>query len=233
MPLLEVHGLDARYGDIQVLHGVSLSVDDGDFFTILGANGAGKTTTLRAISGTVRSSGEVTFEGERLYRRTPEGMARRGVAHVPEGRGTFAALSVLDNLRLGAWTQRGASARDLVHVFELFPFLYERRRERAAALTGDEQQMLAIGRAMMAKPRLLLVDEPSLGLAPPAARSAFDALRALNARGITIVAVEQNVGLALGAARHAVVLEEGRVVRAGTSEELRADDAVARSYLGD
>ncbi len=233
MPLLELRGLEARYGDIQALHGVSLTVDDGDFVAILGANGAGKTTTLRAISGTVRASGEVMFEGERLYRRTPEGMARRGVAHLPEGRGTFSALSVLDNLRLGAWTQRGTSARDLVHVFELFPFLYERRRERAASLSGGEQQMLAIGRAMMAKPRLLLVDEPSFGLSPVAARAIFDTLRLLNERGTTIVAVEQSVGLALATAKHVVVLDAGRVVRVGTPDELRDDDAVSRSYLGD
>src|SRR5207248_10195921 len=164
--LLELRSVDARYGEVRVLHGVSFAVDDGDFVAILGANGAGKTTTLRAISGTVKTTGDVLFEGSKLFRRTPEGMARRGVAHVPEGRGTFATLSVLDNLRLGAWTQRGTSQRDLAHVFEFFPVLYERREQQAGTLSGGQQQMLALGRAMMAKPRLLLLDEPSLGLAP-------------------------------------------------------------------
>jgi len=166
LPLLELRDIEARYGEIRALHGVSLSVDNGDFVAILGANGAGKTTTLRAISGTVKTTGDVILEGSKVFRRTPEAMARRGVAHVPEGRGTFATLSVLDNLRLGAWTQRGTSQRDLAHVFEFFPRLYERREQQAGTLSGGEQQMLALGRAMMAKPLLLLLDEPSLGLAP-------------------------------------------------------------------
>ncbi len=166
MSLLELRDVDARYGEIRALHGVSLSVEDGDFVAVLGANGAGKTTTLRAISGTVKTTGDVFFEGEKIFRRTPEAMARRGIAHVPEGRGTFTTLSVLDNLRLGAWVQRGTSHRDLARVFEFFPRLYERRDQQAGSLSGGEQQMLALGRAMMAKPRVLLLDEPSLGLAP-------------------------------------------------------------------
>ena len=153
MSLLELRDVEARYGEVRALHGVSLSVDDGDFVAVLGANGAGKTTTLRAISGTVKTTGDVIFDGEKLFRRTPEGMARRGIAHVPEGRGTFTTLSVLDNLRLGAWVQRGTSQRDLVHVFEFFPRLYERRDRSGGTLSGGEQQMLALGRAMMAKPR--------------------------------------------------------------------------------
>jgi len=213
LPLLELRGLDARYGDTQVLHSVSLTVDDGDFVAILGTSGAGKSTMLRAISGTVRSSGEVTFEGERLYRRTPEGMARRGVAHLPQGGGALRALSVLDNLRLGAWTQRGTSARDLVHVFEMFPMLYDRRRDRAGSLSGAEQHLLALGRAMMAKPRLLLVDEPASGLEPAVARSIGSTLHVLNERGTTIVAVEQTAGLALAAAKRTIVLDAGHVVR--------------------
>ena len=231
-PLLELRDVEARYGEIRALHGVSLSVEDGDFVTILGANGAGKTTTLRAISGTVRTTGDVVLDGERLARRSPEGMARRGVAHVPEGRGTFTTLSVLDNLRLGAWTQRAASARDLAHVFEFFPRLYERRDQQAGTLSGGEQQMLALGRAMMAKPRVLLLDEPSLGLAPLVVREIFEALRSMNERGTTIVVVEQNAALALAAAQHAFVLETGRVVLGGAAAELRRDESVRRSYLG-
>ncbi len=232
MPLLELRDVEARYGEIRALHGVTLSVEDGDFVAVLGANGAGKTTTLRAISGTVKTTGEVVFEGSRLYHRTPEGMAKRGVAHVPEGRGTFATLSVLDNLRLGAWTQRGTSQRDLAHVFEFFPGLYERRRRQAGTLSGGEQQMLALGRAMMAKPRLLLLDEPSLGLTPAVVRELFDTLRRMNEGGTTIVVVEQNAELALAAAKHAFVLETGRVVHGGDAADLRADESLRRSYLG-
>ena len=232
MPLLELRDIEARYGEIRALHGVSLSVDNGDFVAILGANGAGKTTTLRAISGTVKTTGDVILEGSKVFRRTPEAMARRGVAHVPEGRGTFATLSVLDNLRLGAWTQRGTSQRDLAHVFEFFPRLYERREQQAGTLSGGEQQMLALGRAMMAKPRLLLLDEPSLGLAPIVVREIFDALLRMNERGTTIVVVEQNATLALAAAKHAFVLETGRVVLSGPAADLRANESVRRSYLG-
>jgi branched-chain amino acid transport system ATP-binding protein len=232
LPLLELRDVEARYGEIRALHGVTLSVEDGDFVAILGANGAGKTTTLRAISGTVKITGELFLEGSRIFHPTPEAMARRGVAHVPEGRGTFATLSVLDNLRLGAWTQRGTSQRDLARVFEFFPLLYERRDQRAAALSGGQQQMLALGRAMMAKPRLLLLDEPSLGLAPLIVREIFETLRQMNESGTTIVVVEQNAALALGAAKHAFVLETGRIVLGGEASELRANESVRRSYLG-
>jgi branched-chain amino acid transport system ATP-binding protein len=232
LPLLELRDVEARYGEVKALHGVTLSVDDGDFVAILGANGAGKTTTLRAISGMVKTTGQLSFEGARLFRRTPEAMARRGVAHVPEGRGTFATLSVLDNLRLGAWTQRGTSQRDLARVFEFFPLLYQRREQQAGTLSGGEQQMLALGRAMMAKPRLLLLDEPSLGLAPLVVREIFDALLRMNENGTTIVVVEQNATLALKAAKHAFVLETGRVVLGGVAADLRADESVRRSYLG-
>jgi branched-chain amino acid transport system ATP-binding protein len=159
-------------------------------------------------------------------------MARRGVAHVPEGRGTFASLSVFDNLRLGAWTQRGQSARDIVRVYEFFPVLYDRRDQQAGTLSGGEQQMLALGRAMMARPRLLLLDEPSLGLAPLVTREIFARLGELNEKGTTILVVEQNAALALGAAKHAYVLETGRVVLGGTAEALRRDDSVRKSYLG-
>jgi branched-chain amino acid transport system ATP-binding protein len=232
LSLLELRDVGARYGELRALHGISLTVEDGDFVAILGANGAGKTTTLRAISGTVKTTGEVLLDGHKVFRRTPESMARRGVAHVPEGRGTFATLSVLDNLRLGAWVQRGLADRDLARVFEFFPLLYERREQQAGTLSGGEQQILALARAMMAKPRLLLLDEPSLGLAPLAVREVFDSLKTMNEGGMTIVVVEQNATLALAAARHAYVLETGRVVLGGPVAELKQDESVRRSYLG-
>jgi branched-chain amino acid transport system ATP-binding protein len=232
LSLLELRDVDARYGEIRALHGVTLTVAEGGFVAILGANGAGKTTTLRAISGTVKTSGEVLLDGHKLFRRTPESMARHGVAHVPEGRGTFSTLSVLDNLRLGAWVQRGLSARDLAHVFEFFPRLYERRDQQAGTLSGGEQQMLALARAMMAKPRLLLLDEPSLGLAPLGVREIFKTLRTMNEGGMTIVVVEQNATLALSAAHHAYVLETGRIVLAGPASDLQKNESVRRSYLG-
>jgi branched-chain amino acid transport system ATP-binding protein len=232
LPLLELREVEARYGEVRALHGVTLSVEDGDFVAVLGANGAGKTTTLRAISGTVKTSGDVLLDGERLFRRTPEAMAKRGVAHVPEGRGTFATLSVLDNLRLGAWVQRGTSQRDLARVYEFFPRLYERRSQQAGTLSGGEQQMLALGRALMAKPRLLLLDEPSLGLAPIVVREIFASLRRMNEEGTTIVVVEQNAALALDAAQRAYVLEAGRVALEGAADDLKKDESVRRSYLG-
>jgi branched-chain amino acid transport system ATP-binding protein len=232
LSLLELRDVEARYGEIRALHGVSLTVEDGDFVALLGANGAGKTTTLRAISGTVKTSGDVLLDGHKVFRRTPEGMARHGVAHVPEGRGTFSTLSVLDNLRLGAWVHGSASPRDLAHVFEFFPRLYERRAQQAGLLSGGEQQMLALGRAMMAKPRLLLLDEPSLGLAPLVAREIFRVLGQMHEDGTTIVVVEQNAMLALSHAQHAYVLETGRVVLGGDAEDLRKNESVRRSYLG-
>jgi branched-chain amino acid transport system ATP-binding protein len=232
LPLLELRNVEARYGQIVALRGVSLSVEEGDFVAVLGANGAGKTTALRAISGTVKTSGEVLLDGEPVFRRRPERMAKLGVAHVPEGRGTFASLSVLDNLRLGAWVQHGASGRDFARVFELFPVLYERRDQRAGTLSGGQQQMLALGRAMMARPRLMLLDEPSLGLAPLVTREVFEALKHLNEQGTAIVVVEQNATLALAAARHAYLLETGSVVLAGEAEALEQNDDVRRSYLG-
>jgi branched-chain amino acid transport system ATP-binding protein len=232
LPLLELRDVEADYGEIRALHGVTLSVDEGDFVAILGANGAGKTTTLRAVSGTVKTRGDVLLDGSKLFRRTPEGMARRGVAHVPAGRGTFTTLSVLDNLRLGAWVQRGISSRDLARVFEVFPFLYERRDQQAGTLSGGEQQMLALGRAMMAKPRLLMLDEPSLGLAPLVVAEIFGVLRRMNESGTTIVVVEQNAARALAAAQNAYVLETGRVVLGGVASDLRQNEAVRRSYLG-
>jgi branched-chain amino acid transport system ATP-binding protein len=234
MPLLELERVEARYGPVKALHGVALAVDEGELVAVLGANGAGKTTTLRAISGTVRRTGAIRFGGVSLPRRSPESAARLGIAHVPEGRGTFTELSVWDNLRLGAYAHRRANVNAAAaEVYTLFPRLEERRAQRAGTLSGGEQQMLALGRALMGRPRLLLLDEPSLGLAPLVVREIFAALERLNReRGLTVLVVEQNAGLALAASQRAYVLEAGTVVLSGDSGELARDESVRRSYLG-
>jgi branched-chain amino acid transport system ATP-binding protein len=230
--LLELSDVHARYGAVRALHGVSLAVDEAELVAVLGANGAGKTTTLRTVSGTVRRDGDVLFAGRRLPRRA-EATARAGIAHVPEGRGTFMELSVWDNLRLGAYTRRSGLKEDAARVFDFFPRLEERRDQQAGTLSGGEQQMLALGRALMARPRLLLLDEPSLGLAPLVVREIFAALERLRAEdGVAILVVEQNARLALRAAQRAYVLEVGRVVVEGAAEELRRNESVRRSYLG-
>jgi branched-chain amino acid transport system ATP-binding protein len=230
--LLELHNVEARYGPVKALHGVSLHVGEGELVAVLGANGAGKTTTLRAVSGTVRREGEVVFEGSKLPRR-PEATARAGIAHVPEGRGTFTELSVLDNLRLGAYTRRGNLKEDALRVFSYFPLLEDRRDQQAGTLSGGEQQMLALGRAMMARPKLLLLDEPSLGLAPIVVKKIFEVLARVKEKdGMSVLVVEQNANLALAHATRAYVLEVGRVVVTGTSGELRANESVRKSYLG-
>jgi branched-chain amino acid transport system ATP-binding protein len=232
MPLLELNDVHARYGPIRALHGVSLRVDEGEVVALLGANGAGKTTTLRAVSGTVKRDGEVLFSGEKLPRR-PEATARAGIAHVPEGRGTFTELSVWDNLRLGSYTRRGSIKEEAARVFKYFPRLEERRDQQAGTLSGGEQQMLALGRAVMARPKLLLLDEPSLGLAPIVVNAIFDALEKMKRDdGLSVLVVEQNANLALVHAARAYVLEVGRVVVEGTSDELRANESVRKSYLG-
>jgi branched-chain amino acid transport system ATP-binding protein len=229
--LLELRDVEARYGPVKALHGVSLEVGEGEIVAVLGANGAGKTTTLRAISGTVKRGGDVRFAGKKL--RTPEGAARAGIAHVPEGRGTFAELSVWENLRLGAYTRRGSATEDAKRVYGFFPRLEERRNQQAGTLSGGEQQMLALGRALMARPRLFLLDEPSLGLAPLVVKEIFEALGKLNREdGMAVLVVEQNANIALDSAARAYVLEVGRVVVQGPSEELRANESVRRSYLG-
>ena len=231
--LLELEGVEARYGPVRVLHGVSLSVEEGGIAAVLGANGAGKTTTLRAISHTVEREGVVRFAGQPLGRRGPEAVARLGIAHVPEGRGTFSELSVWDNLRLGAYTRRGALRDDFERVLSYFPWLEERRAQQAGTLSGGEQQMLALARAFMQRPRLLLLDEPSLGLAPVLVTEIFRIIRELNEReGLTVLVVEQNAHLALQVAHTAVVLEVGRVALTGPSAELQAHESVRRSYLG-
>ena len=212
---------------------MSLQVGDGELVAVLGANGAGKTTTLRAISGTVRRSGDVVFAGKKLPRR-PDATARAGIAHVPEGRGTFSELSVWENLRLGAYARRANVKQEAQRVFEFFPRLEERRDQQAGTLSGGEQQMLALGRAMMARPKLLLLDEPSLGLAPIVVNEIFEAARAHEepTTGMSVLVVEQNANLALAHAARAYVLEVGNVVVEGTSDELRANESVRKSYLG-
>jgi branched-chain amino acid transport system ATP-binding protein len=230
--VLELHNVEARYGPVKVLHGVSLDVGDGELVAVLGANGAGKTTTLRAISGTVRRSGDVVFAGKKLPRR-PDATARAGIAHVPEGRGTFSELSVWENLRLGAYARRANVKQEAQRVYKFFPRLEDRRDQQAGTLSGGEQQMLALGRAMMARPKLLLLDEPSLGLAPIVVNEIFEALARMKTDdGMAVLVVEQNASLALAHAARAYVLEVGNVVVEGTSDELRANESVRKSYLG-
>ena len=233
MNLLELDAVEARYGPVQALRGITLEVAEGEVVAVLGANGAGKTTTLRAISGTVRRSGRIVFGGKPL-RAGPEAVARAGIAHVPEGRGTFTDLSVLENLRLGAYTRRERNVRaDVDRVAQWFPWIRERSGQQAGTLSGGEQQMLAVARALMARPRLLLLDEPSLGLAPMIVREIFRIVRELNEReGLTVLVVEQDARIALRTAARAYVLEVGRVAVAGTSEELQENESVRRSYLG-
>ena len=231
--LLELRDVDARYGQVQVLRGVSLTVGEGEIVAILGANGAGKTTTLRAISGTVRRSGTLELDGKSLGRRGPESTARLGVAHVPEGRGTFVELTVWENLRLGAHVRRGSLRDDFKRVLEYFPWLEQRRAQQAGTLSGGEQQMLALARAVMQRPRLLLLDEPSLGLAPLVTAEIFRIVRELNEReGTAVLIVEQNARTSLATAARAYVLEVGQVAFEGTSDELSSRDTIRRSYLG-
>jgi branched-chain amino acid transport system ATP-binding protein len=231
--LLELVDLEARYGPVHALHGISLAVEEGSIVAVLGPNGAGKTTTLRSVSGMVRRSGRISLAGRRIDRLGPDAVARLGVAHVPEGRGTFAELTVSENLRLGAYARRGSIQPELERVFSYFPWLSQRRRQDAGTLSGGEQQMLALARAFVSRPRLLLLDEPSLGLAPVLVAELFRIVRELNEReGLTVLVVEQNAHLALQAAHAGYVLEAGEIALSGTSAELQADDSVRRSYLG-
>ena len=230
-PLLELDDVSARYGQIQALHGVSLTVDAGEIVALLGANGAGKTTTLRAVSGTVRREGGVTLGGRRLGRAGPEAVARAGIAHVPEGRGIFAELTVWENLRMGAYMHRRRP--DFASVLGYFPWLESRSHQQAGTLSGGEQQMLALARAFLQRPRLLMLDEPSLGLAPLVTREVYRVVTDLNEKeGLAVLVVEQNATIALTAARRAYVLETGRIAVAGTADELKANDAVRTAYLG-
>jgi branched-chain amino acid transport system ATP-binding protein len=232
--LLELDDVEARYGPVQALRGVSLTVGEGEVVSVLGANGAGKTTTLRAISGTVSRSGAIELDGKPL-RGGPETAARAGIAHVPEGRGTFVELTVTENLRLGAHVRRDRAGvkEDIARVTGFFPWMAERGRQRAGTLSGGEQQMLALARALMGRPRLLLLDEPSLGLAPMVVRDFFQTVRRLNEEeGLTVLVVEQDARIALASSSRAYVLEVGRVALTGTSAELQGDESVRRSYLG-
>jgi branched-chain amino acid transport system ATP-binding protein len=235
MTLLELEDVTAAYGPVQVLDGVSLSVPENGAFGILGANGAGKTTTLRAISGTVRAGGRIVFDGKDIRGMRPDQVAALGIAHVPEGRGTLGDLTVRENLRVGAYLRKDGKEvdRDIDYCLDLFPNLQDRIRSNASALSGGEQQMLAVARAIMSKPRLLLLDEASLGLAPSTAKNVYDAIRRLRVEsGIAMVVVEQNANLAFTLVDSATVLETGRTVLTGRSAELKGMDEIRRAYLG-
>ena len=233
--LLEAQDLEAQYGSTKVLHGLSFAVETGGITTILGANGAGKTTTLRAVCQMVKTGGQVRFDGQRIDGKTTEDIVRLGIAHSPEGRGTFVELSVEENLRLGAYARRDRTslAEDYDKIYEYFPVLAQRRRQQAGTLSGGEQQMLAVARGLMSRPRLLLLDEPSLGLAPLVVREIFRIVRTINQHErVSVLLVEQNAAMALELAHHAYLLETGRVVMSGPAAELKKDDAIRRSYLG-
>ena len=233
--LLEVKGLRGGYGPIQVLHGIDFLVEQGSVTALLGANGAGKTTTLRALCGMIRAEGDILFKGQRITGMATEEIARLGVAHVPDGRGTFGSLSAEENLQLGGYTRKDKkeAALDQEKMYSYFPRLKERRHQQAGTLSGGEQQMLAIARALMLRPRLLLLDEPSFGLAPLIVKEIFDIMRTINRLDkVTILLVEQNAAMALDLASQAYLLETGKLVLSGRSEDLKQDEAVRRSYLG-
>ncbi len=233
--LLEVTGLNATYGATQVLHGIDFSLEAGHITAILGANGAGKTTTLRALCQTVKTSGSITFDGQQLVGKATESIVRMGVAHVPDGRGTFTALSTEENLRLGAYVRadKAELALDMEKAFTRFPILKQRRHQQAGTLSGGEQQMLAISRALMLRPKLLLLDEPSFGLAPLIVAEIFRIMRTINQEDkVSMLLVEQNASLALDLADHAYLLETGRVALSGPSESIKNDESVRKAYLG-
>ncbi|MEO1063933.1 MAG: ABC transporter ATP-binding protein [Actinomycetota bacterium] len=234
MTVLEVKGLRGGYGQIQVLHGLDFHVEEGEVVVILGANGAGKTTTLRAVSGMIQTAGSIKLYGTEIVGKGPADIVRSGVAHVPQGRGTFPELSVEDNLRVGAYTRSDNEVEaDMERWYEAYPVLYERRTQVAGSLSGGEQQMLAVSRALMARPQLLLLDEPSLGLAPLIVADLFERFGQLNKEtGVTMLVVEQNAQLALGIADRGYLLESGSIVFEGEADALMNDDAIRKSYLG-
>ena len=233
--LLQVARLHAAYGPTRVLHGIDFALEEGSITALLGANGAGKTTTLRALCAMVKTEGEIRFGGTRIEGKSTEDIVRLGIAHVPDGRGTFVNLSTEENLRLGAYVRRDRREveRDFERIYGYFPRLKERRHQQAGTLSGGEQQMLAVSRALMLRPRLLLLDEPSFGLAPLVVREIFSIMRTINqTEKVSILLVEQNAAMALDLADHAYLIETGRVVLSGTSDEIKQDEAVRRSYLG-
>ena len=233
--LLEVKDLFAGYGGTEVLHGLSLKIEEGSITTLLGANGAGKTTMLRALCKMIKVRGQIMFDGHAIEGKATEDIVRLGVAHVPDGRGTFGSLSTEENLQLGSYTRKDKQevALDQEKMYGYFPRLKERRKQQAGTLSGGEQQMLAIARALMLRPRLLLLDEPSFGLAPLIVREIFDIMHTINQRDkVTILLVEQNAAMALDLAKYAYLLETGKLVLSGLSEDLKQDEAVRRSYLG-
>ena len=234
MALLELQGVTGGYGPVRVLHGIDLSVEEGEVAVVLGANGAGKTTTLRAISGMVSAGGDITFNGERIARKHPEAVAKAGIAHVPQGRGTFEEFTVDENLRVGAILRKDREVGDdMDRWYATFPRLGERRGQAAGSMSGGEQQMLAIARAMMSRPKLLLLDEPSLGLAPLITQELFRRLGEINKEtGLTLLVVEQNANLALDIGHRGYVLESGRIATSGRAEDLKTDEAVRKAYLG-
>ena len=232
-PILELRAVKAFYGQSEVVHGIDVAVEEGGMTVLLGANGAGKTTTLRAICGMVRTEGEILFAGQRLDRRATEAIAGLGVAHVPEGRGTFIGLTVEENLRLGGYTRSRQSPESMQSMYGYFPILAERRRQQAGALSGGEQQMLAIARALMMAPRLLVPDEPSFGLAPRIVEDIFTIIeRIRQEQRVSVLLVEQNASLALELADHAYLIETGYVVASGSAKTLADDPQIRRSYLG-
>ena len=234
MPLLEVQDIHTRYGTIEALRGVSLTVDEGEVVTLIGSNGAGKSTTLRSISGlTPAVSGTIRFAGEEITRAPAEGIVARGVALAPEGRHVFPRMTARENLDLGAHRRRGPEIQeDLARVYSLFPRLKERERQKAGMMSGGEQQMLAIGRALMARPHLLMLDEPSMGLAPILVERIYETIREINRAGVTILLVEQNANYALDIAARGYVLATGRIAMSDNSAKLRDDPEVQRTYLG-
>jgi len=232
--LLEVDDIEVRYGAIKALKGVSFTVNEGEVVALLGANGAGKTTTQRTVSGMLRpSQGQVRFDGQRIDGIPAHALIRLGICHVPEGRRVFPRMTVAENLDMGAFRFKKPDEQVLAHVLELFPRLQERYKQHAGTLSGGEQQMLAIGRALMGKPRLLLLDEPSMGLAPLIVKQIFDIVREINSSGVTVLLVEQNAAQALALANRGYVLETGEIVLTGTGAELLADDRVRAAYLGE
>ncbi len=235
MPLLSVENLNVGYGDLQILWDLNLRVDQGEIVSLIGSNGAGKSTTLKTIIGILKpTSGSLQFDGKRINGLGPDDIVDEGVVYVPEGRRVFSRLTVQENLELGAYTARARSSakKSLQDVYELFPILRERKRQLSGTLSGGEQQMLAIGRGLMALPRLLMFDEPSLGLAPLVVDKIYETIAQINKQGVSVIIVDQDVGRALSLSKHAYLLESGRIVKEGTSERLLVDEDIRQAYLG-